>query len=131
MFCILLTVYSCLSDQIFIYNLISHLQPELITKHGYIAETHHVWTEDGYRLELHRLLPRSLDTKKVENGQEYTDPNFNLESDKLSVEILNTKNQISRPPVLINHGLLSSSADWVLLGPQKALGKKFIIKTLF
>lgn len=27
-----------------------------------------------------------------------------------------------RPPILVNHGLLSSSADFVLLGPQKALG---------
>jgi len=28
----------------------------------------------------------------------------------------------SKLPVIVNHGLLSSSADWVLLGPHKALG---------
>ncbi|XP_015605713.1 lipase 3 isoform X2 [Cephus cinctus] len=27
---------------------------------------------------------------------------------------------MSKPPVLVHHGLLSSSADWVLLGPEKA-----------
>lgn len=95
--------------------------PELITRHGYTAETHHVWSEDGYRLELHRVLCRTQDKEKVHNAQEFTDSNCNLEANKLSQEVLNSKNRISKQPILINHGLLSSSADWVLLGPQKAL----------
>lgn len=28
----------------------------------------------------------------------------------------------SELPVIVSHGLMSSSADWVLLGPHKALG---------
>lgn len=32
-----------------------------------------------------------------------------------------TLNSQVRVPILIHHGLLSSSADWVLLGPNKAL----------
>jgi len=30
-----------------------------------------------------------------------------------------------RPAVFIQHGILASSADWVVLGPKKALGKYF------
>uniref|UniRef100_A0ABD2W8F1 AB hydrolase-1 domain-containing protein n=1 Tax=Trichogramma kaykai TaxID=54128 RepID=A0ABD2W8F1_9HYME len=76
--------------------------PELITKHGYIAETHHAWTEDGYRLELHRVVRKA----------KYEDVNDDLNA---------KKEQKVKIPILINHGLLSSSADWVLLGPRKAL----------
>ncbi|XP_033217101.1 lipase 3-like [Belonocnema kinseyi] len=95
--------------------------PELITKHGYIAETHHVWTEDGYRLELHRVLSRNQDNDKIKNPK-LRDPNCNIESEKVPLEGPFSKKRISkRPPILVNHGLLSSSADWVLLGPQKAL----------
>lgn len=33
--------------------------PELITAHGYKSETHHIWTEDEYCLDIHRVLPKS------------------------------------------------------------------------
>lgn len=84
----------------------------MITKHGYIAETHHVWTEDGYRLELHRVLSKT----QSHNSEIIQEINPELTQAK--------EESTSRlgPPILINHGLLSSSADWVLLGPQKALG---------
>ncbi|XP_022910211.1 lipase 3-like [Onthophagus taurus] len=66
---------------------------ELITKYGYPLERHWVTTEDGYILNMHRI-PHGL-----KNADE---PN--------------------KPPVLIMHGLLSSGADFVSLGPEKAIG---------
>lgn len=29
-----------------------------------------------------------------------------------------------KPVIYLQHGVLSSSADWVVIGPQKALGKQ-------
>ncbi|XP_063358669.1 lipase 3-like isoform X1 [Cydia amplana] len=63
----------------------------LIRKYGYPCEIHRVYTEDGYILELHRI-PHGR-----ENG---TKPG-------------------PRPVVFLQHGLLSSSAEWVLMMPGK------------
>lgn len=56
-------------------------------------EVHHVKTDDGYILEMHRILgsPKSppRESKKV---------------------------------VFLMHGLLDSSATWVLTGPSHGLG---------
>lgn len=57
-------------------------------------EVHHVTTEDGYILEMHRI-PHGIDDTNV-------DPN--------------------RPVVLLMHGLLCSSADWIMTGTDKGLG---------
>ncbi|XP_055596400.1 lipase 3-like [Uranotaenia lowii] len=65
---------------------------ELISKYGYQAEIHQVQTEDGYLLEMHRVSG---------NSRAAADPN--------------------RPPVFLMHGLLASSADFVLVGPSHAL----------
>lgn len=65
---------------------------ELATKYGYRIETHEVQTADGYLLEVHRI----------------TGSGSTMYDKKL-------------PPVLMMHGLLASSADWVLLGPGNAL----------
>ncbi|PSN34873.1 Lipase 3 [Blattella germanica] len=67
--------------------------PELIAKYGYPAETHTVTTEDGYVLQMHRI-PHGKNQPPDE----------------------------SRPPVLVQHGLMSSSADWVIMGPGIAIG---------
>lgn len=58
------------------------LQPQIVKRHGYPAESHFVTTEDGYILTIHRI-PGSKSGKR--GGQ----------------------------PVFLQHGLLSSSADWV------------------
>ena len=71
------------------------LQPALIRKNGYPVETHKVITEDGYILKLHRI-PYGKKSS-VKEGER-------------------------RPAVLVQHGILSSSADWVLAIPEKALG---------
>ena len=75
---------------------LSFFQPALIRKNGYPVETHKVTTEDGYILRLHRIP-------------------YGRKSDKREGE--------RRPAVLVQHGILSSSADWVLAIPEKALGK--------
>lgn len=69
------------------------MQPELIKYYGYSSETHHVQTDDGYILELHRI-------PLAENCQ----------------------GENSKGPALVGHGLFSSSADFVILGPEQGLG---------
>ncbi|KAL6440421.1 hypothetical protein ACFW04_003148 [Cataglyphis niger] len=104
--------------------------PELIKTHGYISETHHIWTEDGYCLNVHRVLsPRdqvsikaesiiNIDTAVIDNNSK--DSNLSTSPDYHRVlETLEYAD--SRLPVIVSHGLISSSADWVLLGPHKAL----------
>ncbi|XP_031766858.2 lipase 3-like [Galleria mellonella] len=65
----------------------------LVRKYNYPIETHTVTTEDGYILGVHRI-PHGRDKNNV------TDPN--------------------KPIVFLMHGLLSSSADWILMGPGTA-----------
>jgi len=67
--------------------------PEIIVYHGYPAETHYVTTGDGYILELHRI-PHGKNGSKNED----------------------------RPVIFLQHGLLCSSADWVVNPPKGSLG---------
>lgn len=73
--------------------MLSEFQPQITKKYGYETETHRVETYDGFVLEMHRL------TASPVTGQ------FNSE----------------KPPVFVMHGLLGSSGDWILIGPQNAL----------
>lgn len=61
--------------------------------YGYPTETHKVQTQDGYILTLHRI-PYGLKCSAAN----------------------------SKGPVLVQHGILCSSFDWVVMGPEKALG---------
>ncbi|CAK1552488.1 unnamed protein product [Leptosia nina] len=65
----------------------------LVKKYGYPYEEHHAITQDGYILTLHRI-PHGRDQN-------------------------NTPGQ--RPAALVMHGITSSSADFVLMGPGTAL----------
>lgn len=66
---------------------------ELIVKYGYPFENHTVVTQDGYILEMHRIPHGSFNSKAY------------------------------RPPVLVQHGIASSSADWINNnGPENSLG---------
>ncbi|CAK1549662.1 unnamed protein product [Leptosia nina] len=64
----------------------------LIRKYGYPCEIHRVYTEDKYVLEMHRV-PYGKENSVREN----------------------------RPVVFLQHGLLSSSAEFVLMRPDKGL----------
>ncbi|CAL7949363.1 unnamed protein product [Xylocopa violacea] len=88
----LLTLTMCRSNNR--VNII-HQTPELINVHGYQSEIHNVITDDGYILEIHRLPYGRANC------------NRNLANAKW--------------PILIQHGLAGSSADWVLLGPKRGL----------
>lgn len=68
--------------------------PQLATLHGRRVESHIIHTKDGYLLTLHRISPR-IDT--VEEGK------------------------LNNHTVILHHGILGSSADWILLGPTKSL----------
>ncbi|KAK5647420.1 hypothetical protein RI129_002312 [Pyrocoelia pectoralis] len=65
------------------------LVPELIRKYGYPCETHTVVSKDGYILEMHR----------IPYGRRGPSEN--------------------RPAVYLQHGILLSSADWILAGVGK------------
>ncbi|XP_011148565.1 lipase 3 isoform X1 [Harpegnathos saltator] len=105
---------------------------ELIETHGYIAETHYVWTEDDYRLNVHRVLPPDDRISPVSLGVHTIDwlgsmvnnsKNHNSSVSPESCDRVSDRASVasSKIPVLVHHGLLSSSADWVLLGSHKAL----------
>lgn len=71
------------------------MQPELLQKYGYPVECHEVVTKDGYILKLHRI-PHG----RGENGSHAE----------------------RKPVVFLQHGLLCSSADWLMNTVDKALG---------
>ena len=65
----------------------------MITVAGYMSEIHRVETQDGFMLKLHRLLPKGSFTA------------------------------LKKGPVLLIHGLFGTAADFVLSGPEIALGE--------
>jgi hypothetical protein len=64
-----------------------------VRHYGYNIEVHKVETKDGYILEVHRIMSK-----------------------------ISTPNNKTKPAVLLQHGLLSSSLDWLITGPKNALG---------
>ena len=70
----------------------------MISYEGYPVETHTVITEDCYILQMHRIPHGRTD---------------------------NDQNVKSRPVVLLQHGILCSSADWVMGHSDDSLGKNF------
>ena len=70
------------------------LQTSMIVKEGYPVESHSVTTDDCYILEMHR----------IPHGREAAG------------------NHSSRPVVFLQHGLLCSSADWVMGNADNSLG---------
>ena len=69
------------------------LQLQIIRRHGYPAELHKFQSEDGYILGYHRI-------PYGKNGASNKKPY----------------------PIILHHGLLSSSVDWIVNGPKKSLG---------
>lgn len=75
-------------------SLDAHRMADLVLPEGYPLGEHHVITQDGYILRVFRLSKDSGESKGADN----------------------------RPVVLLWHGLLDSSATWVLNGRSKSLG---------
>lgn len=74
-------------------------QIELITKYKYPAEQHYVTTEDGYILSVVRIPYGRMCSKEKSKG-----------------------------PIILQHGLFTSSFNWILTGTRKGLGKIRIIR---
>ena len=72
------------------------VQVEIISSRGYPVETHSVITQDGYVLELHR----------IPYGKNRAADSTNLRG----------------KPVLIQHGFIGSSADFLIGPSDRALG---------
>ena len=72
----------------------------MIAKMGYPSETHEVITEDGYILNMHRI-PFGKNSP-LEDG-------------------------VKRPAIYLQHGLLCSSADWVMWTEEKSLGVVYLV----
>lgn len=70
-------------------------QPGMIRSHGYPVEVHQVTTPDGYILQMHR----------IPNHRKFT--------------VFERKR-----PVLLVHGFASQSGSWVVIGPNRSLGKR-------
>ena len=70
-------------------------QPLMIAKMGYPSETHEIITQDGYILNMHRI-PFGKKSP-LEEG-------------------------VKKPAIYLQHGLLCSSADWVMWTEEKSLG---------
>merc|ERR1711884_498599 len=68
--------------------------PEMLKKYGYGCQISNVTTEDGYINTLHRILPRR------------------------SNESMNQTAKV----IFLQHGLLGTSADYVMGSPEKSLG---------
>ena len=66
----------------------------MIVREGYPVETHTVTTDDCYILEMHRI-PHGKDDEA---------------------------NEVKRPVAYLQHGLLCSSADWVMGNADNSLG---------
>lgn len=77
------------------YCLSARRQPGLVRKYGYPVEVHDVVTPDGYVTRAHRI-PRGRDAPGAPGP---------------------------RRVALLVHGLMCSSADFLVLGPGNALGK--------
>lgn len=67
---------------------------DLISTKGYPAEEHHVKTDDGYILTMHRI-----------RGGRYE-----------------SRDNQTKPVVFLQHGLLDSSATWVVNEADQSLG---------
>lgn len=85
---------------------------EMIQANGYLAETHQVETQDGYKLQLHRIpygrssLSSCSPSPSSPSSSKCSPPPSSF---------------TSRPPVLLHHCLLCSSSDFVMNSPDKAL----------
>lgn len=106
------------------FNPLLDLDPVELSRHwGYDAELHHVTTEDGYILGIHRITGPSSSTPSW--SVERADDGLGNGLDGVDGSEVGDKRrsirQQQKPVVILAHPLLSSSSDWIILGPGKAL----------
>ncbi|RZF48770.1 hypothetical protein LSTR_LSTR013719, partial [Laodelphax striatellus] len=77
---------------------------ELIRQAGYQAETHQVTTEDGFEITFFRIL-------KNNDVEDYKSDDKKIEKRAKDIKV-----------VVLQHGMLCSSSDWVFAGPERGLG---------
>ena len=81
----------------------------MLTRNGYGCQTFsNVTTKDGYINTLHRILPRSSIQNQTKMGEE-------------------KKTKV----VFLQHGLMGTSADYVMGCPEKSLGKHILIQYMY
>ena len=85
----------------------------MIRAEGYDVEVHQVITADGYVLTLHRITGRTGEARSVAKKPAVIGVK--------KFYYLSLKRMFEK--VLVNHGLLCSSADWVMGAPDKSLGR--------
>lgn len=116
--------------------------PEIIdASPGFKCEIHQVTTEDGYILELHRILvvpeklvqidesSEDLESKEENSESEIPKPSSgHLVSKILDSEMTDSRSaQPTQPknsyppkkPILLQHGILADSSNWILNGSNK------------
>ncbi|TRY66064.1 hypothetical protein TCAL_17348 [Tigriopus californicus] len=115
--------------------------PLMIKMEGYPIESHQVMTKDGYTLTMHRIPFGSghrspMSTTSFSSSSTSYSATFSSSSPSSSrtprsgnVAVGNSSQSNGhgvplRIPVLVQHGVLCSSADWVMGTPERSLGKK-------
>lgn len=71
--------------------------PQLITAAGYPTEKHRVRTTDGYILQMHRIPTGRRSARRSDSSK-------------------------GKRAVIVIHGLLGCSGDFVIMGPERSLG---------
>ena len=102
------------------YHPTACLRADLVVGAGYPLEEHFVTTEDGYVLGLYHI-PHGRSSSDG-GGTGGTRQQRRSRTLKAASGASAASSASSRPCVLLQHGLLDSSAAWVLNEPQQSLG---------
>lgn len=111
-----------------IRSLVALLQAGLVMDQGYPLEEHFVTTADGYVLGMFRIPWGTSDAPAAAAGPRQSSWGSSGSSDGGSSSSSGgsmsggVPSPVCRPPVLLLHGVLDSSAAWVLNRPEQSLG---------
>ena len=89
----------------------------MVRKQGYPCEIHTVVTDDCYILELHRI-PHGNFINSIFRDIFFKHAKLNF----LGISNSNSSTVASKTPILLLHGILESSSDWVMSSPEQSLG---------
>ncbi|KAH9407141.1 Alpha/beta-hydrolase lipase region [Tyrophagus putrescentiae] len=83
---------------------------EIVRSHGFNLELHNVTTADGYILTLHRLVD-------VKEEEEVEIAGVSGQKRRWFYQTETEKKQSAKKPVIVQHGLFGSSADFLVSSP--------------